>query len=48
MCYVHQLKRNALDGWRHDMLIWASIAPQLKEKLQRPPVPRILRPNNAD
>lgn len=47
MCYVNRLKRDALEAWRHDMLIWAAVATQSTKKISAPAVPDILRPNHA-
>jgi hypothetical protein len=56
LCYLHRLRREALQAWRFDMTIWAAFAPHMKDKMRAPSMPRILRrpddtrggPDNAD
>jgi len=48
MAYVNQLQRDAIEAWRHDMLVWASIAPHSKDKIKAPTLPAVVRPHHGD
>jgi hypothetical protein len=43
LCYVNQLKREALSAWRHAELCYAAIAPHSEKPGKPPPPPKILR-----
>ena len=43
LCFLHRMQRLALDAWRHDTAVWASIAPYAEKKIRQPSKPRILR-----
>jgi hypothetical protein len=45
LCYVERLKREAMIEYRHQAMLWASIAPHSTKKTDPPRLPTILRPD---
>lgn len=48
LCYLNQLKTDALDSWRHETLCYSVSAPHLKDPGKPPKRPRILSPRADD
>jgi hypothetical protein len=44
LAYVHRVKQSALADYRHETLVWASIAPHSTKKIEPPKRPHILLP----
>jgi len=40
--FMHKLRTIALESFRHDVEIWATIAPYTKKGLKYPEIPKIL------
>jgi len=41
--YVHMMKREATIEYRHQVMLWAALAPHGKEKRKPPRLPKVLR-----
>jgi hypothetical protein len=48
MAYMDKAKRDAIEGYRHSLSIWATQAVWSKAKLPQPKIPSILREDDAD
>jgi hypothetical protein len=48
LCYLERLKHSALEAWRHDYLVWASIAPHTTKPGDAPRAPQILTDRPSD
>ncbi len=46
--YVQRMKSEALIEHRHQVMLWAALAPHGKEKRKPPRLPKILRVRKAD
>jgi hypothetical protein len=46
LCYVQLLKAAAMTEYRHQVMLWAALAPHGKEKRKPPRPPLILRSPN--
>lgn len=47
MAYMDRAKRDAIEGYRHSLSIWATQAVWSKAKLKQPDMPAILKGNDA-
>jgi len=45
--YVHMMKREATIEYRHQVMLWAALAPHGKDKRKPPRLPKILRVNRG-
>ena len=45
--YVYLMKREATTEYRHQVMLWAALAPHGKEKRKPPRLPKILRVRRA-
>lgn len=43
LCVIEKMKAQALEAYRHDMTIWAAIAPHSKKVPDQPKFPEILK-----
>lgn len=48
LCYLNQLKKAALEAWRHDTLCYSVIAPHSTKPGKPPSPPRILRDRQGE